>query len=361
MPSQKSLPGVTAAGVIAIALAAFGLLGCFFAGLGLLLMPQLQQQQGLSATPPEARAMTAMMMFLLFALSVFGIFVGIGVLRRRNWARITTMIWGGFMSFVGLIAVAFTLFLFSAASSIAVHSASRADAGPAMAFVKIFVVFFYGVPAIIGIWWLVLFTRPHVALAFTTPAPLLPAIQASGFPQAPAPIMATQAKRPTCPLPIAFVAGLLLFGAAFLVLSVFIPLPSNVPFFLFGHALDQASGKAVFAVFGLISAVAGVGMIKLKPWALHTAIGFQLFGLLNCTVTMLSPNYAPAMRSAMEKMNPQNPVFASGSPLLSDAYFRSSLILGMVLAVVVLVVLLSQRSRFLQQAGAANPPSPSRL
>jgi hypothetical protein len=343
---------VTAAAVVAIIFSLFAALGGLLGGFSLLLMPEMPTTGGAPPIPQGVRTMSAAIMFFILALAVFGIFVGIGILRRRNWARITILVWGGFMAFVCVGTVAFSFVIFSV-MPMQLPKVNAADTSHFMMFLRIFLFVFYGIPACVGIWWLVLFTRTRVAEAFTSPGQYAPAMDASGFSQQEVPTAAQQQKRPTCPLPLAIVAGFFIFGAVCMALFVFVPLPADVPLFIFGHAFGGAAGRLILILFGLVSGVAGVGIFKLKPWALYTEIVLQCVGLLNCVVTFLSPSYAPAMRAAMEKMYSQNPGFAGANPFLSDTYFRSSMIFATVLLGTVLFVLLWQRSRFLEQAAAA--------
>jgi hypothetical protein len=352
LAKRESLPAVTAAAVVAIIFSLFAALGGLLGGFSLLLMPEMPTTGGAPPIPQEVRTMSAAIMFFILALAVFGIFVGIGILRRRNWARFTILVWGGFMAFVCVGAVAFSFVIFSV-MPMQLPNVNAADTSHFTMFLRIFLFVFYGIPACVGIWWLVLFTRTRVAEAFTSPGQYAPAMDASGFSQQEVPTAAQQQKRPTCPLPLAIVAGFFIFGAVCMALFVFVPLPADVPLFIFGHAFGGAAGRFILILFGLVSGVAGFGIFKLKPWALYTEIVFQCVGLLNCVVTFLSPSYAPAMRAAMEKMYSQNPAFAGANPFLSDTYFRSSMIFATVLLGTVLFVLLWQRSRFLEQAAAA--------
>jgi hypothetical protein len=352
LPKRESLPAVTAAGVVAIVFGLFGALGSLLGAVSLLLLPEMSTTPGAPPMPTGMRPMSAAIMFFMLALSVSGIIVGVGVIRRRNWARITIMIWGGFMTFVCACAVAFSLVIFSA-MPMPLPNTNVADAGSFMMFMKIFLAVFYGIPACVGIWWLVLFTRARVANAFTNPLQYPPVMDASGFPQLEVTSTAQLGKQPSCPLPLAIVAGLLIFGAVSLALFAFVPLPSGMPFFFLGHAFGGTAARFILILFGLVSGVAGVGILKLKPWALYTEIVFQCVGILNCIVTFLSPSYVPAIRAAMEKMYSQNPAWAGGNPFLSDTYLRSSMILAAVFVSAILVVLLWQRSRFLEQAAAA--------
>jgi hypothetical protein len=358
LPQRESLPAVTAAGVIAIIFALLGVLGGLLIEVSMLLIPDVQTTTGRPAIPPGTRAMGGIVWFFIIAVCVFGIFVGAGVLRRRNWARISILIWGAFMTMVSAVTIPVLFLVFNAMPGM---TPANANVAPVMSFMKWFIVLFYGIPLGVGIWWLVLFTRPRVSAAFTAPAQALAtyppaAMDVSGFPlpePTPKPTVPL-ATKPACPLPLAIVAGFSILGAACLVFFALIPLPSDIPFFFFGLAFGHGIGRFILLLFGLVSGITGIGIFKLKPWALHTQIVFQCVGLLNCVVTGLSPNYAPAMRATMEKMYSQNPAFTGDNPFLSDTYFRSSLIFAAVLIGAVLLILLWQRSRFLEAAAAAN-------
>ena len=360
LSKRESLPAVTAAAVVAIVFAVLGVLGGLLIELSMLLMPDVQTTAGRPTIPPGTRAMGGIVWFFIIAVCVFGIFVGAGILRRRNWARISIIVWAAFMTMISAISIPVMILVFN---NMPKMMPADANVAPVMSFMKWFIVLFYGIPLCVGIWWLVLFTRRRVSAAFTAPvetlAPYPPTtMDVSGFPlleSAPKPTVPLT-PRPACPLPLAIVAGLSIFGAVCLVFFALVPFPSDIPFFFFGQSFGQGTGRFILLLFGLISGVTGVGILKLKPWALYTDIVFQCVGLLNCAVTYFSPNYMPVMRAAMEKMYSQNPAFTANSPFLSDTYFRSSLIFAAVLVGAGLLVLLWQRSRFLHQAAAAAKP-----
>ncbi|MGB2590745.1 MAG: hypothetical protein WBG02_18130 [Candidatus Acidiferrum sp.] len=352
-PQKESLPSVIAAGVVAILLALFGLMSSALMAVSFLVMPEIQKVSAGSAMFPQIRAMSVAVMIFLMALSVFGIFVGVGIFRRKNWARITILVWGGFMTFVCLMVIVVVLMTFGHVSSVQLPNASGADTRQIMHFVNIFVAIIYGIPGAIGIWWLILFTRPRVAAAFTNPLHFAPEMDASGFPQLAGGQPARVSKSFSCPVPLAVVAGFMIFGGVCSLIFLFFPFPAGIPFFFFGHAFAGANVKLFLVLFGLLGGIAGVGVLKLKPWALHAAIGIQLFGLLNCAVTFLSPDYLPAMHQALEKMSSQNPAFAAGSPMMSVSYFRAIMVLSTLFVAVLLAILLWQRSRFLAAASAA--------
>lgn len=356
-PAQKeSLPSIGAAGAVAIFLSLLGVLGSALLAISFLVMPENQRVSPNSAMIPQVRAMTVGVMAFFLALSVFGIFVGVGILRRKKWARITILVWGGFMTACGLMAIAFALVVFGNMPPMQLPNVSSAEASRIMHFTKIALAISYAIPAVIGIWWLFLFTRPRVTAAFTNPVNYAPEMDASGFPQLPGGELAQAMAKPSCPVPIMVIAGFLIFGAVCsLIFSVF-PFPAGIPFFFLGHVFAGGSGRILLTLYGLIGGAAGLGLFKLKPWALHAAIGLQLLGLLNCASALTSPNYLPSMRVAMEKMNPQNSAFAAGSPMMSNAYFDSIMVGSMLFVMLLLAILLGQRSRFLAAASASTKP-----
>jgi len=353
MPAQRaSLPAVTAAGVVAMVFSILLALGSLLGGLSLLLMPDLPATSGAPALPSETRAMSAVMMFFMLALAVFAIFVSLGIFRRRNWARITILMWAGLMTLVCLGALAFSFVIFRVMQT-QLPNGNGVDTEALMRFTRIFVFIFYGIPAGVGIWWLILFTRKNVSGAFTNSLPAsmaVPAMDASGFPHYPDIARAQLAKRPTCPLPLAIIAGLSILGAACLLLFAFVRMPYNMPLFFFGHSFAGTSPRFVLLLFAVTSGVAGVGILKLKPWALYLELVFQFVGLLNCVATLFSPSYGPAMRATMQKVYAQNPLLIGNDLFLSDAYLRGSMFFATALVAAVLTVVLWQRSRFLEAA-----------
>ncbi len=352
LAKRESLPSVTAAGVVAIVFSLLGAFGSLLGGFSLLLMPEMQKAQGAPPMPPEARTMAAAMMFFMLALAVFGIFVGIGIIRHRNWARITILIWGGFMTLICMGAVAFSFVIFSAMPPAQLPNVNAADAGRFMHFVNIFLVVFYGIPAAVGIWWIVLFTRKRVADVFTNPVQYAPAMDASGFPQL-ANATVAQPKRPTCPLPLAILAGFLIFSGICSVIFALFPMPYSFPLYLFGHIYFGSVPRIFLGLIALVMGISGLGMLKLKPWALHTVLAVQCAFFVNSLFGMLSPTYQAEMREAMEKAASQYSAFPGGNPFFSDNYFRSAMIFGLVFGAIIIGLLVFLRSRFLEQAAAA--------
>ena len=357
LPKRESLPAVTAAAVVAIVFAVLGVLGGLLIELSMLLMPDVQTTAGRPTIPPGTRAMGGIVWFFIIAVCVFGIFVGAGVLRRRNWARISIIVWAAFMTVVSAITIPILFLVFNAMPGM---MPADANVAPVMSFMKWFIVLFYGIPLGVGIWWLVLFTRPRVSAAFTAPAAALApyppptTVDVSGFPL-PAPVTAPSlAPKPACPLPLMILAGFLIFSALSMLLIVLVPVTGSMPFFFFGHFYSGLTAKFILGLMGLVYGAGGVGMFKLKPWALHTVLGFQLVFLLNGTLSILNPRFLTVMQETMHQSYAENPGLAGGNPFLTSSLLQTFMIIGLCFGAAIVAVMLFYRSRFLEAARAAN-------
>jgi len=350
---RESLPAVTAAGVVAILFGVLGAIGSLLSVVSLMLLPDLEKSSRAAPMPPGVRAMSIAFMLFTAAICVFGIFVGVGVLRRRNWARIGILVWAGFMTFVCLSALAFSFVIFSVMQK-QMPGMNAEDTARIMLFTKIFLAVFYAMPASVGVWWLILFTRKRVATAFTSPAESVMAMDSSGFPQPRASFVpAPQKPKPACPLPLSVFSVFLIFSSVCTLLYLLFPLPASFPLFLFGHTFSGGSFKIWLAVFGGLSIVAGFGMLKLKPWAFYMELAMMCLGLVNGLVTILSPGILPPMRLAMQRMMEQYPASPVSNLFFSDTYLRGSMIFGLVMCAAFIALLLFQRSRFLEAAAEA--------
>ncbi len=297
--------------------------------------------------------MAAIVWLFLIAVAVFGIFVGVGIVRRRNWARICILVWGGFMSVISAIMIPVLFLVFSAMPGM---MPKGAEAAPVISVMKWISVLFYGIPLGVGIWWLVLFTRPRVAAAFAAPADLAPhppLMDVSGFPLPTPTATGSFAPKPACPLPLMIFASFLIFSAFFILLMVLVPLTGSMPFFFFGHFYTGLTSKVLLGLTGLLYGVAGVGMFKLKPWALHTVLLLQSVFLVNGILSIQNPRFLAVMRQTMLRVDAENPAFGGGNPFLTGSFFRAIIIVGLCFGAAMIALLLYYRSRFLEAASAA--------
>ncbi len=360
-PVPKSHPAVTAAGVVAILFAAFGALGAIFVQVALTYVSRVPLENKGAALPEAARAMASMVWLFLLALNIFGIFVGVYIIRRRNWARIAILIWGGLMTFFSAVSFVTTLLVLTYMPT---TMPNASEAAPVLAVMKWVMALFYTIPLGVGIWWLVLFTRKAVVEEFNPLATRLhpgKTLDASGFPQEPVAAPSYVPGGPTCPLPLIIIAGLDIFSAASMLMFLVIPysLISSIPIFLFGHAFYGGVSLAFLALLGIVYLVCGIGIIKLKPWALDPLIWFQGLFFLSGVVTIFNPNFVPMMRGAIAKMMPKfagellgNAQIPANLFPFSDSYFKAMMGFGLLFGAGFLAMLIFYRKKFLEAARA---------
>jgi len=356
-PNPKSHPAVTAAGIVAILFGALGALGAIFVEVSMLFVSRIASANKDVPFPEAARAMASVTWLFLFLLAIFGIFVGAGILRRRNWARISILIWGGLMTFFSAITMVATFFVMN---NLPPTLPNAADAASFMAVFKWVLALFYAIPLGVGIWWLILFTRKPVVDDFN---PLLArlhpgkTLDASGFPQEPPPPPSYVPGGPACPLPLLIIAGLDIFSGASMLTLLIVPYSfiSAIPIFLFGHAFHGGFALVFLVLLGIVYAVCGVGIIKLKPWALDPLIWCKAVFTLSGIVSIMNPHFTPMMREAIARMMPVNPALPTNLFPFSDTYLKYMMGFGFVLAAAMLAVLIVYRKRYLEAARAKNP------
>jgi hypothetical protein len=331
--SLKRSASVTFAAVVAILGGLLLLLCCSVAFFAFLLV---KLPGAASELPPFVRtAMLAAQGFMM-CLSLFGIVTGIGLIYLRKWARVSILTWGGMSVFFGVIMIPIAFLM-------PFPPTPNAPDLPAetMQTVRLFLLFLYGIPLIVGLWWLILFNRKTVKAQFRgTTGSADPALL----------------QKPACPLPISVLAWTYISSILNLLFLPF--LPFHVPVFVFGQVLPGSVGLTVLILSCLAFLVCGVGLLKLKPWSYSLTIGLQVFWLASTAVSMLSPNYNAVMDSFLRDM--QASLHLPG-PQFSSANFAHqfgwTLVLGLLFAGAILGLLVYYRPRFLEAASRAASPS----
>jgi hypothetical protein len=320
---------VIAAGVVAILAAVLSLLCLSLAFFVAILSPL---PRGTVEIPPPVRTAMLAMYAIMMAVSVFGVFTGIGLIRLRNWARISVLIWGGLCVFFGAIGIPFAFLL----PKFTVPNAPELPQGweHSMQFTLFFI---YGLPLLVGIWWLILFNRASVKAEFAENG------AAAGV---------AVLQIPRCPLPVTVLAWLYLTSILNFVFLPFMPVP--VPVFIFALALPPKTGLVVLLLTALGLFAGGVGILRLSPWGYSLTLGLQMFWLASTAVSLLNPNYKAAMTSYIRSIRvwwrlPESQF----SPDVFLQQFGWMMMFGLVFAGVLLGILVYYRPRFLAAASAA--------
>ena len=318
-PSGRS-NSVIAAAVIGILASLLAILSTIAAIVGLSVMPP----GNVAAIPPFAKSMVVAMMVLFAGLAIFGIFTSVGVLRLKNWARISMLIWGGVMAIFCGLALVFVAF-----------GPLQEPPGPSLislSYVRLLFSVVYGIPFLIGAWWLWLFNQPRVKEQFL-------AAPAGEGQQLAAP-------QPRCPLPLAILAGFSIFSAGFSLLLPFTNFPVSV--ILFGFRIRGAIGIALFFLSAGIFLVGAVGMLRLKRWSYPLMLGQYFFWMASGTVTLVSPSYERNMQEMMAQMSlPEGPAGQA-----AFAQTRVFGILSLISGVLLIWLLLYCHNRFIDACAA---------
>jgi len=321
MSSSKPSASVIVAGVVAILGSA---LAIFISALGLIGTALISNTPGRENLPAPVKSIAMVMLLLFMAVAVFGISTGIGLFRLKSWARISALVWAGIIAFFSALILLFLPF-------ISLPETSAGQSVPA-AHLKVLMYLAYGIPLVVGIWWLILFTRPGIRTQFFGEALL-------DQPQAP--------ERPRCPFPVAVIGGF--FVLTFLFTFAFPLLHMPLPVILFGHRLNGTLAPAVFALTATLLLAGGLGLLKLKRWSYPLVLGVQFFWLASSMVTFLSSSYERNMQQVLEEMHLPQPDTVSQMYL----HNRPLALAGLLPSILIIVILLYYRERFLTAAKAA--------
>ena len=234
-------------------------------------------------------------------LATWGIATGVGLLRLREWSRVSQLIFSALLvlAVVGAMMLPFINF-----------PVSPNDPDPeftrrVMSSMKIGIAGFYGVLASLGAWWLYYFNKGSVRAQFRSAqfqaAPVLGvALPESVHPTPPHSfIVPPPAATSPRPVSISVVAVLLLVGSAILPVHMII----GTPVLLFGFLLSGAPAVLLAVLTCAANAAAGIGLFKLKLWARNLAIGLVLFAMLNILLTVFMPGSQSRWDQAMQTIS----------------------------------------------------------
>ena len=319
-PSGAS-SSVIAAGVVGILASLVTILIAVAAIAGMSLMPPAGAAPPM---PPFIKSTVVAMMEFLGGLAIFGIFTSIGVLHLRNWARVSMLIWGGVMAAFCGLALPFAAFV--------AMPEAPAESPMALPFVRILLIMVYGIPFLIGVWWLFLFNQRPIKEQFLAAPP--------GDGQL------TAQARPRCPLPLAILAGFSIFSAGFSLLLPFTTFPANV--ILFGHRFHGAIGVALFYLSAGLLLVGATGMLRLKRWSYPLMLGQYFFWMASGTISLVSPNYDRNLQEILSQMSlPEGP--------MGQAAFAQTRVFGtlsLIPGVLLIWLLLYCHTRFVEACAA---------
>jgi hypothetical protein len=221
---------------------------------------------GVAAAPKAIFVMGALVYILP---AIWGVITSIGLFLLKNWARISILVFSVILILMGaLVGVIMLIMPLPPAPAAAATESTITGIRLVMG------AFWFGIAGI-GVWWLILFTRPKVKSQFTAPSPA-DSMVGEGQQPAALPLIA-QSPSSARPLSITIIAWLLLVGCVFFPINFLTHAPA-----IFFTKLVTGYGAAVYLFLYLVANLSiGVGLLRLNPTARIAGIAYYVFAILN--------------------------------------------------------------------------------
>ncbi len=239
---MKRSISVTLVGIVALMGSLFTLLGIFAAAVF-----TFSSAFNPDMSVPGAKAGGLIGLAFLLLLSIWGIATGIGVFFLKGWARISIIVFGVFVIFVGFFGGVTILMM-------PLHS-SGPNAVDAFMAIKAAIAAFYLLIGAIGLWWVLLFNSRSVKTQFASDH------------------LVEDAR----PVSISIIAWLFIVGCLFLPLS----LVMRWPMVFLGLLLTGRTAAFMFALLTVFQFYVGMGLLRLNPRSRVLAIYYSVWGALN--------------------------------------------------------------------------------
>lgn len=297
----RSAGGVTASAIIAL--------------LGSVLLLAATALTLLSLAIAGGTGTTAMpVKFLMIPIAIieggfacWGIACGVGLLRYREWARISMLVFSGLLLLMSIPGLAFVWMM----SGMMAFQPPPANINDPESYHRIVTIMrvgmgsFYGVLIALGICWLIYFTRPKVRELFRARAAAsleVPSIMPAGgvLPQAtaPAPYEPPAQTRPARPMSVTIIAWYLIITGLFFPMSFLMHVPTMVLWFL----VRGASAKLVTIALCLAQIGIGIGLLKLRRWSRVAGICYCVFLIVNSFTITFAPGARARYQQAREEI-----------------------------------------------------------
>lgn len=314
---MKRAGGVTASAVIGIIGSLLTiLLGIVLAATSMAI--RAHPLQGAAVTPPfDVSKVLIVESIALFGLAILGMVCAIALLKLRNWARVSFLVFAGVLGgccVMSVIGMSVSFFLMP-------QIGLPGQSPPQGVIVGIFLVFSLIALAVLGlaVWWLYYFTRRSVKEQF------LNAVE-----------LATPRRGP---LSVTIIAWLLVIGGCFGSLTLLV----SYPVFLFGFAFKGWAAKLVLLLISATSLVAGIGMLRWRAQAHTLALALYGFFLLSTLGSLILPGSMARMQDAMREMAYPGP---NDLPAFNEPFMWLGMLFTVIAVCVPLWFLVTRRRAF---------------
>lgn len=328
--------GVTASAVVIIIGSAFALLCGAMTVLGSAFITKANP----AARVPENFGSILVVEAAMFSgFGGWGLASGIGLLYLKQWARISLLVFAGFLVCVSL----------PAAALMAVIPLPH-DPKLAINFmppIRVGMTLFYGMFAALGGFWLYFFNKGSVKMQFQAMPPVPESAAGDLFVSVPAP--ATSASPSARPLSITIIGWFLLIGSVLAPLGLLMNralFPGmQVPFYFCGFFVAGGSASLILIVWMVAQMVAAVGLLKLRNWGLFATIALQCLALVNAALVLVIPGHRARFQQIMETMMASmNARMPQPAPFDFPVWFGFAAAFPVV--VLILLILIARRHAF---------------
>jgi hypothetical protein len=291
--------GVTIAAVVGFIGSALTLLFGAFMILAFVVTPATD------SVPAFSKVIVLVTSVIMLGLAAWGIATGINLLRLREWARISVIVFSGL-----LLVMAVPGLLMMLVMPLPIPSVSAVPPGQStlplehlMTAIRIGMAIFYALLALLGGWWLYFFnTRPIREIfrgaAATGSSTWAPAVLApTEIPGAP--------KRPVSITIIAYLA--LLGGCTFPILNIL-----HLPITFLGFFFTGGKASLIGIGFMSVQLLMAYGLLRLEKWGRNLAIYYFNFAIFNSIISVILPGAQARYEAATAAM--QNSLGLPPSP-----------------------------------------------
>jgi hypothetical protein len=343
--------GITVSAIVAIIGSAFALLCGAMMLLGSVFAPNSSHA---ADAPVNLGYVLIIEAFFAFGFGAWGLASGIGLLKTKEWARISTLVYAAILVVLSVpSALAMALIPLP-------NTPSANDPNPPfniMLMVRLGGTLVYALFAALGGYWLYFFNTKKVKAQFRIRQPSTE-IGQSEVASGPSEISGVRfgPSQHARPLSITIIGWYLIITSAFAVLSLVLTnalfARLKLPFFFLGFFVFGPGAYLLLAVWMAVQVVAAVGLLKLKSWGLYATVALQCLALLNMVMIVAIPANRLRFQEIMESFR-----FAGGQMYQSMPVFPMwiGLLGSLPIIVAILFFLISQKKSF----SAGDDPSSS--
>ena len=264
--------------------------------------------------PAASLAALAIVASICCGFGVWGIASAVGVLLRRNWARLCFVIFGAFLAAFSFCATAGLLL------ALVFPTAPPLPDNVSQSLFRAFLVGFAAASLAclgIAIWWVVYFNRSTVKAVFAGNAPPPPP---SRF-----------------PLSVSIISWLMIVGSSITAVQMLFA----YPVVLFGVVVRGWAASLLLALFAAVGLSAGIGMLKKRIEAHSLAVGYFGFGILNVASMMLLPGSFERMQAVLRETQGNQAL-----PVDMKAFMMFTVFVGVLAVGTMLFLLIRARKPF---------------